>query len=821
MHTRSTAPCTDNPVVAPRPSRLIQAIAAIAAVAFSMPAIADPTLDPNHPQGLSLVSDTGQSVVLNASHGGIIGITDDDAPATLAFYNLYGPWVLRFTDGHWMDANTFGASNPARTSSWAWDQAAGVLDYHLVSTDAHAVDVRYTVSPDPAEGFAITLTITNNSAFDLDVLSFPSHLAIPRASVDYALMPYIEGVELRKGFFDALENYNTGYPGAMFADFAFFSIDSQPAALFFAHDPGVDLKASRWAIRYDGPGNSLAKVFHDFTTIVAPGETWASPVFRVLANVDHETAMDAYWQENGHDRGPKLADKLDPAVAGRLAGAVLFKRDFLQSTQTFAQFEAYLPQLPTDNLIHPVAFWPRGFDENYPDYLPTDPKLGSTAQFNDLVQTMRRDFGHLVMPYTNPTWWDNQAPTYQSLGPGITAKNPDGSIIWESYGGGNHSGVVVSPYHPDVIARQDQTRTEFTTTVPCDFLFEDQVGARSGRVDANPAAPSRSSYTQGLINIAQRTSQTIPAWTEGGFDALAPHEIAFCNSVRVGWHPWADSSWRSFPLAPLWARDQLVFTAHNLAPYSMTNDPGALAEQLASGYSLSYSIVPPIDSAWVFYLDAVQKRIVAPLFGVAMTGFGYDAEGVSTTEFEDGTTLVANRNASELVRGDHTLAGEGFVYTDTNGFRAGRVTRVNSLPLSGGAHTLAISRDEPGVVRLDHPEGPNTLLTLAASGLGSAPAAFGAVLADGSIVPQIFSVAGDSVQLLLLTHVNRQSVDHFTLTLATCPPDLNGDGVVDNGDIGAFVAAFLAGNLAAEFNDDGILDNGDISTFITAFLAGC
>jgi len=54
-----------------------------------------------------------------------------------------------------------------------------------------------------------------------------------------------------------------------------------------------------------------------------------------------------------------------------------------------------------------------------------------------------------------------------------------------------------------------------------------------------------------------------------------------------------------------------------------------------------------------------------------------------------------------------------------------------------------------------------------------------------------------------------------------CPGDVNGDGVLDNGDIGAFVALFLAGDLIADFTGDGILDNGDIGAFVTAFLAGC
>ena len=54
-----------------------------------------------------------------------------------------------------------------------------------------------------------------------------------------------------------------------------------------------------------------------------------------------------------------------------------------------------------------------------------------------------------------------------------------------------------------------------------------------------------------------------------------------------------------------------------------------------------------------------------------------------------------------------------------------------------------------------------------------------------------------------------------------CEADVNDDGVLDNGDIGAFVQLFLASDLAADFNNDGILDNGDIGAFVAAFLAGC
>ena len=69
--------------------------------------------------------------------------------------------------------------------------------------------------------------------------------------------------------------------------------------------------------------------------------------------------------------------------------------------------------------------------------------------------------------------------------------------------------------------------------------------------------------------------------------------------------------------------------------------------------------------------------------------------------------------------------------------------------------------------------------------------------------------------------VDNVLLDNGTCSVNPCPPDVNGDGILDNGDIGAFVALFLAGDLAADFNNDGILDNGDIGAFVQAFLAGC
>ncbi len=58
-------------------------------------------------------------------------------------------------------------------------------------------------------------------------------------------------------------------------------------------------------------------------------------------------------------------------------------------------------------------------------------------------------------------------------------------------------------------------------------------------------------------------------------------------------------------------------------------------------------------------------------------------------------------------------------------------------------------------------------------------------------------------------------------TTPTCPPDLNGDGVVDADDFFLFLSLFAAGDPIADFNNDGVIDADDFFAFLSAFAAGC
>ncbi len=54
-----------------------------------------------------------------------------------------------------------------------------------------------------------------------------------------------------------------------------------------------------------------------------------------------------------------------------------------------------------------------------------------------------------------------------------------------------------------------------------------------------------------------------------------------------------------------------------------------------------------------------------------------------------------------------------------------------------------------------------------------------------------------------------------------CPPDLNGDGVVDADDFFLFLQLFAAGDMRADFNNDGVIDADDFFAFLNAFAQGC
>ena len=197
--------------------------------------------------------------------------------------------------------------------------------------------------------------------------------------------------------------------------------------------------------------------------------------------------------------------------------------------------------------------------------------------------------------------------------------------------------------------------------------------------------------------------------------------------------------------------------------------------------------------------DAELAWYSVPLRGLFPTDSAYEAWLFPMTS---GAGLAGDYNADGVVdAADYAVWRSGLLNTATLG---GFLAATGDFESDGdvdGADFLAWQRG----LRTAANTNPATGIMGDFSGDGVVDAADYTVWRDNLISSTPPSAANDGLWLIA----------------NPCPADLNADGVVDNGDIGAFINLFLGNNPVADFNGDGILDNGDISAFIAAFLAGC
>ncbi|MFG0306716.1 MAG: GC-type dockerin domain-anchored protein [Phycisphaerales bacterium JB040] len=93
--------------------------------------------------------------------------------------------------------------------------------------------------------------------------------------------------------------------------------------------------------------------------------------------------------------------------------------------------------------------------------------------------------------------------------------------------------------------------------------------------------------------------------------------------------------------------------------------------------------------------------------------------------------------------------------------------------------------------------------------VNDASSVFGAQAAVGLAIARLWRNALDS------------AIPSWEDNPSPCPADQNADGVLDNGDITAFVENFLAADPDADVNFDGVIDHGDLFLFVHLFTHGC
>jgi hypothetical protein len=494
-------------------------------------------------------------------------------------------------------------------------------------------------------------------------------------------------------------SYESLYPPA-FADFLHVDATAGRASVYGVQpqvhapwsgstDPTTIFVPGRLAWGGETNGGYCERRFGPF---IPAGQRWQSPSVRLVLGPTAEDALAGYAAANRFER--RLDQKLAPDLLPRFKQSVL-----VYYAGSCAEKNAHLDQLPVPTLVHFADYLKGGFDKEYPDHLPPSATFGTT---NDLRAFLARcrSLGHLVMPYTNPTWWCDHpwGPTFLREGEAPLLRRADGSLSYERYDA--NDGYTVCHWHPAVRAANAVTLRQFTEEFPVDVLFQDQCGARTWQYDFNAASPTVYAYADGLCSMVAEDARSRPLSTENGWDRLVNHEAQFCGLTWAivptqdapAWRVMLDerfpsTQWDLFPLAQILAHDKVSMIHHDLGQFVSNHE--VLAWTLGLGYGLSLRVGAseldlPRTREWLRWLARLQQSVCARYVGEPIRSFTHErpdptnsAPGGIIRATYGPVNVRANLGPDPLVDGGTMLAGHGFE-ARAPGLLAGRFARIGT-----------------------------------------------------------------------------------------------------------------------------------------------
>lgn len=494
--------------------------------------------------------------------------------------------------------------------------------------------------------------------------------------------------------------YGIPYPAA-FADFFHFETTGGTAALYRVQprtwkpwqgvtDPRAVFVPGRIACGADEKGGWCDR---PFATFVSAGQTWDTPRVRLVLGGSAKEHLHAYCQANAIER--RLEDKMSAEVLGKFKNSVL-----VYYAGKCQEKLAHLDLLPVPTQVHFADYLKGGFDKEYPDHLPPKADFGSPQEFRTLFDRAHA-LGHLVMPYTNPTWWCDgpMGPTFEQHGDAPLLKTLDGKLSHEQYSK-NH-GFTICHWHPAIRAANLKTVEQFRQEYPVDILFQDQCGARRWHYDTNPASPTPYAYIEGLLSMIDEDSQTVPLSTESGWDRVVNAEAQLCGMTwsivptehgpswrRLMKETYDPATWEIFPVAQYIAHDKTAMLHHDLGQFVTNRE--VLSWTLGLGFSLSYRLSASglkHDSTyhWLRWLDRLQKSVCARYIGQPVERFRHD-RGPQPTVADDGVLrvqygpvgILANLGPRPRQEAGQMLAPYGF-YAKTSSMVAGNFKTLGGI----------------------------------------------------------------------------------------------------------------------------------------------
>ena len=390
-------------------------------------------------------------------------------------------------------------------------------------------------------------------------------------------------------------------------------------------------------------------VDRSFKAYVRKGERFEAPAVRFSFVPSLDKGMSEYATAN--DLVKPMSEKASPRLITALKQAPVVT---MYGTRA-ARCAKVADFLPSPAVIHLTSYLRGGFDKEYPDHLPSnEAQFGTDAEHAALIKSLHAR-GHLYMPYVNPTWWCDhpRGPTFLAAGEAPLLVKLDGTHNHEVY---KNDGWTTCFWHPAVVAANRRIVSAFTKDLPVDVLFQDQCGGRRFLYDLNPAAPSPTAYTEGLLSQVEEDATHVPLGTENGWDKVIAEELCvfgMCWATiprRTDFREKRDynmltkelispETWEMEPLVLRLMHDKCFFYCHDLSGHVFCDR--LVAWDLALGYNLSYDASSgkydgrrsPL--AWDRYISALQKHVVSHIAGKPLGLFRHDRSPLFTDEGKD------------------------------------------------------------------------------------------------------------------------------------------------------------------------------------------